>query len=333
MCKIAGFQLGVKSTELKPLTEEQLIRFLTTNNFSEQVKELNEHREKYGKDDKFDEMKEKLPAIAFAGWFTDGVRKQSHIETTSGLLLVDIDGDQNPDLSHESMLDVLEELKEHPSTYYADLSSSGKGIHCFLRIPKYKGTPDDIRKQFTHAFRVVNRDFIDDFGIFIDRKVSGVQSVKFIGINENPYINTDAVVYNIPEYVEPEKRETSDKDRCKDIEGANKFLNALLERGIYMDDERVLYSDENVVRHEWIVKCASALYKTFDLKPDEFKNLLLPIADLPTSKGTASKTRRITKREISNILSWCEEMNWDSDETYVPKAELPWKDKPYNFEQ
>lgn len=323
---IAGYQFGMEP-KIKPLNVNGVIRFLTTKNYQNQITDLNIHKELFGKNDEFRRLKEQLPSLAFGGWFKDGVRKQSEIVRMSGLLLADIDEKANDHLSHEQMLMMLEQLKKHPATFYADLSSSGKGIHCLFRIPIVE---QHIKEYFRHAFRVIASDFREDWGVIIDSQVSGIQSVKFLGFGKDPYINEDAVEYNIPEYA-PKQSKKSSADRNRNISSAHKFMNTLMDKGIYNEEsDKVLYKDAPE-RHGWIVKAAVLLFKTFDLEKSDMEELLLPIAQHPASL----EGRLVGNSEIKRIIDWGFEQDWDEEKEYIPEDnrdyDLPFDTNTYEL--
>jgi hypothetical protein len=71
------------------------------------------------------ELKNKLPAIAWAGQLADRKKLQEH----SGLLCIDIDG------TGAGTRDAIGALRNHPSVYAAFMSPSGNGVKVVFRVP------------------------------------------------------------------------------------------------------------------------------------------------------------------------------------------------------
>ncbi len=84
------------------------------------------------------EVKKKLPAVVFAGEFTE--RNKKGLVNHSGLMVVDFD--KYPD--NETLLNHLEELKQINNFVCLFISPSGNGIKGVVKIPPCNAIEHDI---------------------------------------------------------------------------------------------------------------------------------------------------------------------------------------------
>lgn len=128
-------------------------------------------------------VKSQLPAATISGVFSP-TRAASNLQRHSGLICIDIDADDNPNIND------WEELKRSlsvlPQIAYVSLSVSKNGLFIIvpLRYPDYH----------LQQFKALQQDF-DKMGITIDKNCSDVCRMRIISYDAVPYINADAIPY------------------------------------------------------------------------------------------------------------------------------------------
>ena len=130
-------------------------------------------------------LKSQLPQATISGVFC-GNRKADNLAAHSGLICVDIDAKDNPDVNDFEHLkeNVLSRIDE---VAYAAHSVGGKGY--FVIIPlKY---PNQHKRQFA----ALQKDFAK-LGITMDSACSDVSRLRSLSYDENPFINENAVLYS-----------------------------------------------------------------------------------------------------------------------------------------
>jgi hypothetical protein len=127
-------------------------------------------------------MKKQLPVATISGLFRP-TRKAENLVQHSGLICIDIDGKDNPEMSAEQIKDELARLEE---VAYASLSVSGKGVFCIVPI----ATP---RKHKAH-FRAIEADF-KAMGIVVDPACKDVCRGRIMSYDSQPYYNPSATTY------------------------------------------------------------------------------------------------------------------------------------------
>ena len=148
-------------------------------------KEVLDCRMKLGNEGKeaYKKAKMKLPLYTVSGLF-DGSNDASLIKH-SGLICIDIDKQDNPELED---LDRLKELiSEVSCVAYCGLSVSAQGYFCIIPI----SNPD---KHELH-FRALEEDFARCH-IKIDTACKNVGRKRFVSYDTDPYINLKAETYN-----------------------------------------------------------------------------------------------------------------------------------------
>ena len=136
--------------------------------------------------------KQLLPAITISATFS--ARGTENLIKHTGIICIDIDGKDNPDV-----LDIEElkmRLSKNKYVLYCGLSLSGKGLFCLIQI----AYPE---KHKEHFYSLEN-DF-KLMKVIIDSNCSDVTRLRVYSYDINPYINHDAVVY----YNTLEARESS----------------------------------------------------------------------------------------------------------------------------
>lgn len=151
-------------------------------------------------------LKRSLPQATISGVFSP-TRAKDNLSQHSGLICVDIDAKDNPDILDWETL--KQDLSVLPQIAYCALSVSGKGL--FLVIPlRY---PEKHLKQF----RQLQIDF-RKMGIMIDSACSDITRLRCLSYDEHPIINENATLY---EGVYVEKPKHKSFPTCFIYEGEN----------------------------------------------------------------------------------------------------------------
>lgn len=151
-------------------------------------------------------LKRSLPQATISGVFSP-TRAKNNLSQHSGLICVDIDAKDNPDILDWETL--KHDLSVLPQIAYCALSVSGKGL--FLVIPlRY---PEKHLKQF----RQLQIDF-RKMGIMIDSACSDITRLRCLSYDEHPIINENATLY---EGVYVEKPKHKSLPTCFIYEGEN----------------------------------------------------------------------------------------------------------------
>lgn len=132
--------------------------------------------------DKRDNLKKQLPAVLFAGEFSE--RNKNGCKSHSGFMITDFDNFPNP----EEYDRVFKILTENPHIYSVFMSPSGKkGLKAVVRIPQCNA--QDHYRYFTQ--------FNKEFQIpYWDASNSDISRVCFESYDPDIYINKNAVVFN-----------------------------------------------------------------------------------------------------------------------------------------
>ena len=151
-------------------------------------------------------LKRSLPQATICGVFSP-TRAKNNLSQHSGLICVDIDAKDNPDILDWETL--KQDLSVLPQIAYCALSVSGKGL--FLVIPlRYP-------EKHLQQFRQLQIDF-RKMGIMIDSACSDITRLRCLSYDEHPIINENATLY---EGVYVEKPKHKSFPTCFIYEGEN----------------------------------------------------------------------------------------------------------------
>ena len=151
-------------------------------------------------------LKRSLPQATISGVFSP-TRAKNNLFQHSGLICVDIDAKDNPDILDWETL--KQDLSVLPQIAYCALSVSGKGL--FLVIPlRYP-------EKHLQQFRQLQIDF-RKMGIMIDSACSDITRLRCLSYDEHPIINENATLY---EGVYVEKPKHKSFPTCFIYEGEN----------------------------------------------------------------------------------------------------------------
>ena len=151
-------------------------------------------------------LKRSLPQATISGVFSP-TRAKNNLSQHSGLICVDIDAKDNPDILDWETL--KQDLSVLPQIAYCALSVSGKGL--FLVIPlRYP-------EKHLQQFRQLQIDF-RKMGIMINSACSDITRLRCLSYDEHPIINENATLY---EGVYVEKPKHKSFPTCFIYEGEN----------------------------------------------------------------------------------------------------------------
>ena len=151
-------------------------------------------------------LKRSLPQATISGVFSP-TRAKNNLSQHSGLICVDIDAKDNPDILDWETL--KQDLSVLPQIAYCALSVSGKGL--FVIIPlRYP-------QKHLQQFRQLQIDF-RKMGIMIDSACSDITRLRCLSYDEHPIINENATLY---EGVYVEKPKHKSFPTCFIYEGEN----------------------------------------------------------------------------------------------------------------
>lgn len=203
---VSAFKNVKETKEPKPVN---LLTWLTSMRYKHQVdairRERNVDRQKH--------MKKQVPLVTVSGTFAPGRTNVSLIQH-SGLICIDIDEEDNPNLENWNTLE--KELKNLSHAAYVGRSVRGRGFMIIIPIA--------YPALHTEQFKALQDQFIK-CGIVIDSKCRNVSRARFYSYDDNAYFNHQA----IPFYGLPKSKERSKKQHPADNKAQNRFLFCLAE--------------------------------------------------------------------------------------------------------
>lgn len=173
--KDVSFFLTVISA--KPKTGN-LHQFLTGSTYRNRVKQVRDIQDEAMQK----EAKSKLPLYTVSGIFSGNTDKS--LIRHSGLICIDIDPKDNPDLENFDQMKEL--IKAVPFVAYCGLSVRGKGYFAIIPI----SNPECHREHF----KSLEMDFAR-CGIKIDPSGVNVSRKRIVSFDNSPYINLNATTY------------------------------------------------------------------------------------------------------------------------------------------
>lgn len=195
--------------------------FLLSDKYKNEVEQIRSETDK----NKRSELKKHIPAITISGIF-EPIRSDENLKEHSGLLCIDIDGQDNTHIKNFS--DLKKQLSNLKEVLYCGLSVSGNGYFVIVPI----AYPDKHREHF----RAIKEDFIS-YGIFIDDSCINVSRMRLYSYDSTPYINEKATIYSRL-YVPPKNTYITYSNDATD--NISTIVKKASENGICMTDS---YSD------------------------------------------------------------------------------------------
>lgn len=140
-------------------------------------------------------LKKQLPCATISALCSKG-RKEDDPFVHTGLLCVDIDGQDNPSFPNGEAL--KSEVSKVSEVAYCALSASGNGCFAILRI--------DSPEHHAEHFQALKRLFKSRLGIVIDGQCGNIKRLRFASYDEYPYINDAATVFLVFDEAKPSKK-------------------------------------------------------------------------------------------------------------------------------
>jgi len=177
MGRIVSVFQSARQTVRKPKSESghSIIKGIISGAYRKEVEPIRE-KSKGGDSKGANELKNKLPVIAWAGQFADRKKLIKH----SGLLCIDIDG------IGAGTQDAIGKLRKHPSVYAAFVSPRGNGVKAVFRVP-----PDE--DMHACAWRAAALEAEKQTGFKADEATKNINSLCFVSLDPEAYHNPDAV--------------------------------------------------------------------------------------------------------------------------------------------
>ena len=185
----------------KESREISLVDFLTTDFFKEKITALRSTDD----ENEQNKIKRGLPAIAIYGTFKpilndrdQWVISDKEITSYNGLVFVDLDQKDNPEMNIEETKRFFSEFDE---AYYCGLSSRGKGLHVLIKVPDCHGDYEEINAHHQRCFAWTQHLFEKEFGLIMDGKCKNLSRLRFASYDPNYYLNpnpSDLEVHDAP---------------------------------------------------------------------------------------------------------------------------------------
>ncbi|MEM8523611.1 MAG: BT4734/BF3469 family protein [Bacteroidota bacterium] len=218
----------------------KLYSWLTSSKYKKEVQVIRSTADKAEQK----RLKSLLPAITPSGIFTE--RKSEKLVQHSGLICLDIDLQDNQNISNYCYLD--KEIEKIENVAYCGLSVSGLGL--FVLIPI--AYPD---KHEQH-FKALQQDFAS-YGINIDEKCKDISRLRGYSYDDRAYLNFEALPYE-KLYQKPEKQRIK-----KQVFKSQNTVNDL-QKSVEMLIEKINLTGTDITkeRNTWIA-LASAMASEF----------------------------------------------------------------------
>lgn len=161
-------------------TTTELNTFLLSAKYKDDIDYLRTITDK----EKRNELKRQLPCITVSGIF-EPTRKRENLTEHSGLLCIDIDGQDNRHI--QNFANLKNQLSKLDEVLYCGISASGNGYFAIIPI-KYP-------QYHKEHFKALQNDF-NNYGIIIDSNCGDVTRLRCYAYDAKPYINENAKVYS-----------------------------------------------------------------------------------------------------------------------------------------
>lgn len=114
--------------------------------------------------------------------------KKENVVKINNVIAIDIDGQDNPNLSVYNMKEIVTKL---PFVRYCAMSVGGKGIYCLIPFKKEYANKDN----FKEVFNALQSDF-KELGIVIDKQCWNHNRQRYVSYDTNEYWNDSCVLYD-----------------------------------------------------------------------------------------------------------------------------------------
>ena len=212
---------GVHDTQPRPVTLEELVTMMRTDQSVRDLTEKHRHARATGDEQGASRYKKMMTSFGVAARF-EGGRQQKHIVELTGLSLVDIDH-----IAEEEMPRVLTLVRNDPHTLLAYTTLSGQGVRVLARyalntpndndnvndncLPDGKSTSTltSTFSSYKQAFLTVNTYYQNLTGLPTDGQCKNVGRISTIAYDEELYYNPEAT----PFIIEPEEKTSVGRPR------------------------------------------------------------------------------------------------------------------------
>lgn len=144
----------------------------------------------------YDELKSELPMATTAGTFEGRTNK---IITSTGLLCLDMDAKDNPQLQQEDWRQLGEELMETGNVVYFGRSAGGKGYFALVAIDYPTDTPPaDYKAQYERAHDFLKGVMKELYGVECDKQCSNVNRLRALSYDPAALVNRVPEVLVVP---------------------------------------------------------------------------------------------------------------------------------------
>lgn len=130
-------------------------------------------------------LKQKLQSITTAATFTNS-HKLEDLKSLSGLISIDIDNLDNPELLRKL-------VNADKYTFCCFLSPSGNGLKVIYKI-------ECTQQTFAHSFNAIQQYFDINFKVQIDKSCKDISRLMFISSDINLYLNTNSEIFTAKYY-------------------------------------------------------------------------------------------------------------------------------------
>lgn len=168
-----------------------LSQFLNSKKHVERIEAIRAESSK----EKRTELKKLLPCATISGTFQK--RNLQGIKEYNGLICLDFDGADNPNVSPAEMKKILKGFNE---IAFAGLSVSGAGIWAIL-----KSNLTDITEH-SQIFDLLKLIF-EQVGLKLDIGCRDATRLRFVSYDSDPYINPNPQTWNAKQYIKPLKEQ------------------------------------------------------------------------------------------------------------------------------
>ena len=198
---------GVHDTQPRPVTLEELVTMMRTDQSVRDLTEKHRHARATGDEQGASRYKKMMASFGVAARF-EGGRQQKHIVEFTGLSLVDIDH-----IAPERMTEILEKVREDEHTLLAYTTLSGQGVRVLTRyalntsndndnvndncLPDGKSTSTltSTFSNYKQAFLTVNTYYQNLTGLPTDGQCKNVGRISTIAYDEHLYYNPEATPF------------------------------------------------------------------------------------------------------------------------------------------
>lgn len=141
--------------------------------------------------DRYEALKDKLPAHVFSGKFVGGHGKE-HLVEYNQLLTIDIDK-----LEEDEIERIGGQLRDDPYVYAFWLSPSGRGYKGLVLLDYGEVELNDPAYWHREAFNQLDIYFTTQYGITLDKKCKDVPRLCYVSFDPNLFVKAEMVAFQV----------------------------------------------------------------------------------------------------------------------------------------